>query len=260
MSTENQIPEQPEPDAATALSLLKLLADDTRWKLIDDLRLSDRQVSELVTRLGLPQNLVSYHLNLLRQGGLVQVRRSDADARVTYYGLDIAALQAGYRQIGLSLHLPDIPPDDMLPMIPVVFLCTGNSIRSQMAEGWLRHLSGGRVPVRSAGVRPTTIHLQAVQVMAEVGIDIGYQQSKHIDAISDVTPGIVVTVCDLAREECRPCLDAPVQIHWSIPNPVQPQASPKAQLASLRATREQLHRRVVGLLALLPTLSTHHSE
>jgi ArsR family transcriptional regulator len=255
MAAKNRTPEQPEEDAATGLSLLKLLADDTRWKLINDLRLSDRQVSELVTRLGLSQNLVSYHLNLLRQGGLVQVRRSDADARVTYYGLDIAALQAGYRQVGVSLHLPDIPPDDRLPMVPVVFLCTGNSIRSQMAEGWLRYLSGGRVPVRSAGVRPTTIYPPAVQVMAEVGIDIGYQQSKHIDTISDIRPGLVVTVCDRAREECRPCLDAPVQLHWSIPNPVQLHASPEAQLASLRATRDELRRRVVGLLTLLPRLA-----
>ena len=259
MSAEDRTPEQPE-DAATALSLLKLLADDTRWKLINDLRLSDRQVSELVTRLELPQNLVSYHLNLLRQGGVVQVRRSDADARVTYYGLDIAALQAGYRQVGMSLHLPDIPSDDRLPMVPVVFLCTGNSIRSQMAEGWLRYLSNGRVPVRSAGVRPTTIHPLVVQVMAEAGIDIGYQKSKHIDAIPEITPGLVVTVCDRAREECRPCLDAPVQIHWSIPNPMSAETSPEIQLTALRATRDQLRRRVVGLLALLPTLSTHHSE
>ncbi|MFP4437639.1 MAG: ArsR family transcriptional regulator [Chloroflexaceae bacterium] len=260
MSTDDRIPEQPEEDAATALSLLKLLADDTRWKLINDLRLSDRQVSELVTRLRLPQNLVSYHLNLLRQAGLVQVRRSDADARVTYYGLDIAALQAGYRQIGMQLHLPDIPTGDMLPMVPVVFLCTGNSIRSQMAEGWLRHLSGGRVPVRSAGVHPTKIHPLVVQVMAEVGIDIGYQQPKHIDAISDITPSVVVTVCDLAREECRSCLDAPVQLHWSIPNPMLAETSAEIQLAALRATREQLRRRVIGLLALLPTVSTPHSE
>lgn len=246
----------PEERSAAALHLLKLLADDTRWKLLNDLRLSDRQVSELVARLGLPQNLISYHLNLLRQAGLVQVRRSDADARVTYYGLDMAALHAGYRQIGASLQVSPLPQGDTLPMVPVVFLCTANSARSQMAEGWLRYLSGGRVPVRSAGTRPQTLHPLAIQVMAEAGIDIGYQQSKTVDAIHDITPGVVVTVCDLAREACQPCLDAPVQMHWSIPDPVRVQASPEAQLTAFRAARDQLEQRVLALLALLPTLST----
>lgn len=253
MHNNHSIPDQP---ILPALHVLKLLADDTRWRLISELRLSDRQVGELVARLSLPQNLVSYHLNLLRQAGLVQVRRSDADARALYYGLDVAALQATYRQIGISLQLPDTSIQIDMPMVPVVFLCTANSARSQMAEGWLRHLSGGRVPVRSAGTHPHPVHPLAVQVMAEAGIDIGYQQAKDLHALADMRPGVAVTVCDLAREECLPCLDAPVQLHWSIPDPVRAHGSLDEQLAVFRATRDQLRQRVAALLALLPTLST----
>ena len=85
---------------SSASSILKLLADDTRWQLITALRRSDRQAGELGTLLKLPQNLVSYHLGVLRQAGLVQAHRSDADARAVYYSLDVAALGSGYARIG----------------------------------------------------------------------------------------------------------------------------------------------------------------
>src|SRR5215204_2702142 len=89
----------------SALSVLKLLADDTRWQLLSALRLNDRQAGELAAACQIPQNLVSYHLGLLRQAGLVQTHRSDADARVFYYGLDLVALQQVYQQIGAALPL-----------------------------------------------------------------------------------------------------------------------------------------------------------
>ncbi len=242
------------------LQMLKLLADDTRWRLIHDLRLSDRQVGELVARTGLSQNLVSYHLNLLRQAGLVQVRRSDADARATYYGLVASALQAAYQQIGASLQLTNpLPPAD-LPAVPVIFLCTANSARSQMAEGWLRHLSGGRVPVWSAGTQPAPVHPLAVQVMAEAGVDISTQRAKEVAALDDIVPGVVITVCDLAREACQPCLDAAVQLHWSIPDPVPATSSPDEQIAVFRAARDELQRRVTGLLTMLPSLAKDESK
>jgi protein-tyrosine-phosphatase/DNA-binding transcriptional ArsR family regulator len=242
------------PAAPSALEALKLLADDTRWQLIGELRNSDRQVGELVERLKVPQNLMSYHLGLLRQSGLVQVRRSDMDARVLYYGLDLAAIQAAYQQIGASLHIPDLVAPTTLPGTLVVFLCTENSARSQIAEGWLRQMSGGRVPVRSAGTEPRALHPLAVQVMAEVGVDIGYQQAKGLDAIRQDQPGVVVTVCDRAREACEPCLEAPIQFHWSIPDPVRTTKRESDHLAAFRAVRDELRTRVEGLLTTLPEL------
>lgn len=245
--------EETRNDQARALEILKLMADDTRWRLINELRLSDRQVGELVTRLNLPQNLVSYHLGILRQAGLVQVHRSDADARANYYGIDYSALRAGYRQVGSGLQIEPERPAPALPALMVVFLCTGNSARSQIAEGWMRHLSGGRVAVRSAGVRPQSVHPMAVQVMAEAGVDIGYQQSKDIDTLAGTTPDVVVTVCDLAREACADCISAKTRLHWSVADPARVRG--EQQLNAFRMARDDLRLRIEGLLGLLPALA-----
>jgi ArsR family transcriptional regulator len=245
-------------DPLSALHILKLLADDTRWRLIKELRRSDRQAGELVAQLQLPQNLVSYHLGLLRDAGLVQIRRSDADARAVYYHLDVTALQAGFQQIDADIQLSETPLYRPALQATVVFLCTGNSARSQMAEGWLRHLSSGGVSVRSAGTQPRSLHPLAVQVMAEAGIDIGYQHAKGLDTLAGVEPDVVVTVCDLAREQCPDWPRDPWQLHWSVPDPVRVHGSPEMQAQVFRATRDDLRQRVEGLLALLPTRAKTH--
>jgi ArsR family transcriptional regulator, arsenate/arsenite/antimonite-responsive transcriptional repressor / arsenate reductase (thioredoxin) len=243
---------------SSASSMLKLLADDTRWQLIAELRRSDLQAGELGTLLKLPQNLVSYHLGMLRQAGLVQAHRSDADARAVYYSLDLAALGAGYAHIGAAMQLPYSRNPATQTAATVFFLCTQNSARSQMAEGWLRHLSSGRIPVRSAGIAPQALHPLALQVMAEAGVDIGYQQAKGLDALADVIPNVVVTVCDLAREQCPEWSDSVNQLHWSIPDPVRIQGDPETQAQTFRAVRDDLRQRVEGLLALLPDLTSTH--
>jgi ArsR family transcriptional regulator len=246
---------RPEPHPNTSsLDLLKLLADDVRWRIVGELRRSDRQVSELVTQLKLPQNLVSYHLGLLRQSGLVQVRRSDADARAVYYGLDITVLDTGLKRIGGDLLLPATAAQP-LPNVTALFLCTGNTARSQMAEGWLRYLSGGRVQARSAGTEPRAIHPLTVQVMVEAGVDIGYQQAKEISALDGLKPDVVVTVCDRAREQCPDWPGHPMQLHWSIPDPVRVPGSEEERLHAFRAARDELHVRITALLPLLTTLT-----
>ena len=90
----------------------------------------------------------------------------------------------------------------MLPKLKVLFLCTGNSCRSQMAEGWARRLLGDRLEPASAGVAPTSIDPRAVQVMQEVGVDLAGQQSKHVDELPNLEFDLVVTVCDDARQAC----------------------------------------------------------
>jgi ArsR family transcriptional regulator, arsenate/arsenite/antimonite-responsive transcriptional repressor / arsenate reductase (thioredoxin) len=238
-----------------ALPLLKLLADDTRWRLLCALRRSDQQVGELVEQLQLPQNLVSYHLGLLRQAGLVQTHRSDADARALYYGLNLEVVHASYQRIGASLYLDPSPLPAKLPTATVLFLCTGNSARSQMAEGWLRHLSQGRVPVRSAGTHPRALHPLATRVMAEAGVDIGYQQAKAISALADLRPDVVITVCDLAREACTPVPPGTPLLHWSLPDPAAATTGDEeVQLQTFRAVRDGLRQRVGALIPLLPTL------
>ena len=87
-------------------------------------------------------------------------------------------------------------------MIRILFLCTGNSCRSQMAEGWARHLKADRIEAYSAGIETYGLNPNAVKVMAEAGVDIAGQQSKHVDALLDVPFDYVVTVCDHASEHC----------------------------------------------------------
>lgn len=233
---------------------LRLLSDETRWRLIGELRWSDRQVGELCERLDLPQNLVSYHLGILRQAHIVRTHRSDADGRVLYYALDLAAMQQHLQAIGNALALAPHPAPPPFVTGPVLFICTNNSARSQIAEAWLRHLSGGRVMVRSAGTAPSGVQPLAVRVMAEAGIDISYQYAKRIADVADPAPAVVVTVCDLAREECAQLLDAPVCLHWSIPDPVTTSGSESERLAAFRATRDELRLRIEGLLSLLSSI------
>lgn len=243
------------PSPREALDILKLLADDTRWTVLRALRLSDYQAGELAEHVQLPQNLVSYHLGLLRQAGIVHTHRSEADARVLYYSLDLPAMQAALQLIGADLHLSLAPRTQHVPGGIVVFLCTGNTARSQMAEGWLRQLSQGRVPVRSAGTQPRNLHPLAVRAMAEAGVDIGYQRAKPISEISMEQPAVVITVCDRAREVCAAQLTAPVQLHWSIPDPVRADEQSPEALAVFRSVRDDVRVRVEGLLAALPSLT-----
>jgi ArsR family transcriptional regulator len=256
--------ETPEQDAAgqapanETLEGLRLLADETRWSLLRALRYSDRLVGELVEELGQTQNLVSYHLGTLRQAGFVQLHRSDADGRATYYGIDLAAVTRLYRRLGADLVVPVTPRPESLPAVTVVFLCRANSARSQIAEGWLRALSGGRITVRSAGTQPTQLHPLAEQAMAEVGIDIGHHQSKHVDVLAQLRPDVVVTVCDIAREECAVWQQAAARLHWSIPDPVKREGDTRP-LEAFRAVRDELRQRVEGLLELLPMLRAAHN-
>lgn len=251
MTSRHDTPTQPTGELPEGL---RLIADETRWRLITTLRQGDFQVGELTIRLGLPQNLVSYHLSALRQGGLVQAHRSDADGRVLYYGIDLAALRATIDELGALLQLSSggVAPDQ--PRRTVFFLCTANSARSQMAEAWLRHLSGGRMTARSAGTSPCPIHPLTLRVMSEAGIDIGYQSAKGLDALDDTRPDLIVTVCDIAREECARWGSAVPQLHWSIPDPAATAGEDDQRLAAFRSARDTLRTRVEGLLALLPRL------
>ena len=101
----------------------------------------------------------------------------------------------------------------------VLFLCTGNSARSQMAEGLLRHMAGDRFEVSSAGVRPKGIHPQSVAAMAESGIDISGHHSRHIDEFEGTHFDLVVTVCDHARESCPAFPGAARTLHWPFEDP-----------------------------------------
>jgi arsenate reductase len=131
----------------------------------------------------------------------------------------------------------------------VLFVCTGNSARSQMAEGWLRHLSGGRVEAASAGTEPKGLHPLAVRVMAERGVDVSGQRSKPLSEVADQAFDLVVTVCDRARQTC-PVFPGARTLHWDLPDPASVDG-PEEALRLFREVRDELERRVRALLRSL---------
>jgi|SRR5580693_5317196 protein-tyrosine-phosphatase/DNA-binding transcriptional ArsR family regulator len=239
---------------------LRLLAHPHRWQLVSELAESDLRVQELVARLGEPANLVSYHLRRLRHEALVGERRSSADARDVYYTLDLDRLAALFSDAGRKLH-PALERDrgsrQAAPakrrMPPrVLFVCTRNSARSQIAEGLLRHLSEGRVEVWSAGTGPAeTVHPLAVEALAERGIDIQAQRAKDLGEFKGIRFDRVVTVCDRAREACPTFPGDPQLCHWSVPDPAAVPGRIGARRTAFRAAAADLERRIGHLLARL---------
>jgi protein-tyrosine-phosphatase/DNA-binding transcriptional ArsR family regulator len=210
----------------SAPEFLKLLANDVRWQILSALTHGDLRVHEIVGAVAKPINLVSYHLKQLRKQGLVHERRSSADGRDIYYALDLLHLQELYRSSGALLHpaLAAIAPPTVQTgrsqPLRVLFLCTQNRARSQMAEGLLRHFGEGQVAVQSAGLRPGSIHPLAVEVLGDMGIDIAQQRSKHLDELQGQAFDWVITVCDQVREQCPAFGDVANCIHWSIADPI----------------------------------------
>ena len=126
----------------------------------------------------------------------------------------------------------------------VLFLCTHNSARSQMAEGLLRHLSRGTIDAFSAGTEATAVRPLAIRAMSELGIDISKQQSKTLDPHVNEHFDQVITVCDNANETCPFFLNAKQRMHWSLPDPSKAQGSEEDQLAVYRKVRDELKSRI----------------
>ncbi len=130
----------------------------------------------------------------------------------------------------------------------VLILCTGNSARSQMAEGWLRHLTAGRVEVYSAGTHPSSVHPLAIRVMAERGIDLSMHRSKSVQEFLGQSFDYVITVCDRAKEACPVFPGAPMRIHWSMPDPAAV-AGAASSLDGFRQIRDRLEARLKAFVA-----------
>ena len=133
----------------------------------------------------------------------------------------------------------------------VLILCTGNSARSQMAEGLLRHDAGDRFDVFSAGTRPSAVRPEAIAVMRELGIDIGGHRSKHVDSFAGQVFDYVLTVCDNAQESCPVFPGATVRIHRGFEDPAMFAGSEEERLAVFRRVRDEIReylRRFPGRL------------
>jgi arsenate reductase (thioredoxin) len=125
----------------------------------------------------------------------------------------------------------------------VLFVCTGNRARSQMAEGLLRHIAGDRFEVHSAGTLPSGLSELTVAAMHEIGIDVSRQWSKHVDDFEGQSFDYVITVCDTAKESC-PVFPGGEQLHWSIEDPSDIEARGVPLVEAFRIAREELRKRI----------------
>jgi len=130
----------------------------------------------------------------------------------------------------------------------VLFLCTGNSARSQIAEGLLRHFAGERFEVASAGTHPVGLNPFAVEVMRELGADIASQRSKHVEEFVGKRFDYVVTVCDRAKETCPVFPGASVMLHWSFEDPAAAQGTDEERRTMFRRIRDQIAVRLKQFL------------
>jgi protein-tyrosine-phosphatase len=236
--------------------ILGRLADPLRWRLVSELARSDRRVGELVQLLDKPQNLISYPLAELRRAGVVRARRSSADGRDVYYRADLVRCGDELRAVGVALHAGLAPATASPPPPPhrrhrarLLFLCTGNSARSQIAEALVEHRSNGAVEARSAGSHPKTLHPNAVRVMAERGIDISDRQPKSLERFARQRFDRVITLCDKVREICPEFPGTPIAAHWSIADPAAAGDSDEATYPVFEQVADEIDSRVALLLA-----------
>jgi protein-tyrosine-phosphatase/DNA-binding transcriptional ArsR family regulator len=242
---------------------LRLAGHPLRWQLLSELARCDRRVGELCALAGRRQSLVSYHLRQLRDGGLVSMRRSAADGRDTYYVLDLARCGELLSSAGVSLH-PGLSPTPRaragrergFAPARALFLCTGNSARSQIAEALCEQLSDGAVSASSAGSHPKPLHPNAVRVMRDRGIDLAGRRSKHLSEFAGQRFNCVISLCDRVREVCPEFPGWPELTHWSIPDPAREPGSDEETLPAFERTATELGIRIGFLIEAIEQTTT----
>ncbi|MGA2830936.1 MAG: arsenate reductase ArsC [Streptosporangiaceae bacterium] len=189
--------------------------------------------------------------------------RDDEVAVLAYPADDLGRFGELLAQTGRAVHpgLRLAPAPPLAPAAPagraaarLLFLCTGNGARSQIAEALAVARSGGQVAARSAGSRPKPVHPNAVRVLRERGIEMGPRQPKHLSTFTAHRFGYVITLCDKVREVCPEFPGHPGRIHWSIPDPAASGGDDDATLPAFRDTAAEVERRITYLLAGLGAL------
>jgi ArsR family transcriptional regulator, arsenate/arsenite/antimonite-responsive transcriptional repressor / arsenate reductase (thioredoxin) len=196
----------------------------------------------------------------------VSSRRSAADGRDSYYTLDLDRCGALLADAGGALH-PALrltrssrtsERRSRRRRTRILFLCTGNSARSQMAEAMAKHLGAGEIDARSAGSHPKPLHPNAVRVMGERGIDLQGRRAKHLDEFTGQRFDYVVSLCDRVREVCPEFPGHPDMIHWSVPDPARGGGSDEETYPAFGRTAEELATRIRFLLEMTEHASSSH--
>lgn len=259
-SAHSTSPSASPPDV---LTFFRALADASRLAIVQMLLLGDLRAGEIGERVQLPTNALAYHLKHLRATGVLRDRRSSADARDVYYHLDLDRLQALYAAAGDALYpgmnsgmsgmAQRTEQKDAVPILSrplrVLFLCTHNSARSQMAEAILRYLGGDQVESYSAGSIPTEVHPEAIATLRDLGIDATGLYPKSLERFIGEPLDYIITVCDRVRDICPSFPGDPAQAHWSIADPAVVE-DPEQRKAAFRAVAQELLTRIRYLLLL----------
>ncbi|MCS7228762.1 MAG: arsenate reductase ArsC [Candidatus Kryptonium sp.] len=140
-------------------------------------------------------------------------------------------------------------------MIKVLFLCTGNSCRSQMAEGLLRHFGDNKFEVFSAGTNPSFVHPLAIEAMKEIGIDISNHRSKSVNEFIDQNFDYVITVCDRAKEVCPNFPGQVRKIHWSFEDPAEARGTREERMKVFRKVRDEIKEHIIAFIKEIETKS-----
>ncbi|MBX0328602.1 protein tyrosine phosphatase [Oscillochloris sp. ZM17-4] len=247
----------PTPRGSSERLFVTLLADPQIWAVVQALSQGDAHAADLQIQTGTTLPALTSALGQLREAGLITSRASDADPQMRYYQLRVDQLYTLAQTSLGALHpaLALAPPSDVwsAPSLPdrlrVLFLCTHNSARSQIAEGLLRMFSGGAIDAASAGVAPSRLHPQAHAALERVGADTAPLYSKHVDIFAGQHFDYVITVCDQAREVCPTFHNADRQLHWSLPDPSA--AEEPRQPKAFQSVAIELAQRIRYLLSFI---------
>ncbi|HEY3994867.1 MAG TPA: ArsR family transcriptional regulator [Mycobacterium sp.] len=233
--------------------LMQMASHPLRWTLLTALASCDQRVRELAAAVGEPQNLVSYHLRLLRSAGLIDAHRSTFDGRDTYYRLNLTRCAVAFGEAAAALHPAlALGPPTKPARRSVLFLCTGNSARSPMAEALLQKHGQGRIRASSAGSHPKAhIHRNAIRIMRDrYDIDLRGRRPQPLTAVARRRFDYVITLCDKVREYA---IDRGVTttMHWSLPDPSAVAGSGRASYAEFDRLATELDIRIEFLLPVL---------
>lgn len=233
--------------------LMQMASHPVRWALLTELAAGDHRVRELAAAVDEPQNLVSYHLRLLRSAGLIDARRSTFDGRDTYYQLNLPRCAGAFGEAAAALHPALGPAATTKPAArSVLFLCTGNSARSPMAEALLRKKGRGRIHTASAGSDPRPrLHPNAIRIMRDMyGIDLRGGRPQPLSAVARRRFDYVITLCDKVREYARDH-GVTTTMHWSLPDPSAASGSGRASYGEFRRVASELDTRIDYLLPVV---------
>ena len=252
----------PTPDAASAFACLGHPGRLAVFRLLMRFAPQGVRPTEIAAALALKPNTLSHHLADLTGCGLVQMRR---DGRSLFYAVDLRKTESliGYLALDLGRARPDLMPKALMPkekpmqnaMYNVLFLCSGNSARSILAEALLRDLGKGRFAAHSAGTRPgTTINPVTREVLTRNDHDLTGLRAKHLSEFQGPAAppmDFVFTVCDTAAaEECPPWPGQPITGHWGLPDPVKATGTEAEKALIFAQTYGALRRRIAAFVAL----------